>query len=84
MCFQKSLKITTSKISNLTNLVTRNHSDLQTILGASPSYHVSLASYNALQAGLTVVINTAKLTGIGANGSITFTNGILTAQTQAT
>lgn len=34
--------------------------------------------------GLTVVIVTAKLTAIGANGSMTFTNGILTAQTPAT
>ena len=34
--------------------------------------------------GLTVVINTAKLTGGGANGTMTFTNGILTAQVQAT
>jgi hypothetical protein len=35
-------------------------------------------------AGLTVVIVTAKLTGGGANGSMTFTNGVLTAQTPAT
>jgi hypothetical protein len=34
--------------------------------------------------GLSVVITTAKLTTSGANGSMTFTNGILTAQTQAT
>jgi hypothetical protein len=37
-----------------------------------------------LGGGLSVVINTAKLTTSGANGSMTFTNGILTAQTQAT
>ena len=35
-------------------------------------------------AGITAVIVTAKLTGGGANGSMTFTNGILTAQTPAT
>lgn len=35
-------------------------------------------------AGLTVVIATAKLTGGGANGSMTFTGGILTAQVAAT
>ncbi len=35
-------------------------------------------------AGLTVTITTAKLTGGGANGSMTFTNGVLTAQTPAT
>lgn len=34
--------------------------------------------------GQTVVITTAKLTPAGVNGSMTFTNGILTAQTQAT
>lgn len=37
-----------------------------------------------LNLGISVVITTAKLTGGGANGSMTFTNGILTAQTQAT
>jgi hypothetical protein len=37
-----------------------------------------------LGGGLSVTINTAKLTSLGANGSMTFTNGILTAQTQAT
>lgn len=35
-------------------------------------------------AGLSVTITTAKLTTGGANGSMTFTNGILTAQTPAT
>lgn len=35
-------------------------------------------------AGMSVTITTAKLTGTGANGSMTFTNGILTAQTPAT
>ena len=34
--------------------------------------------------GISVIITTAKLTGGGANGSMTFTNGILTAQTPAT
>ena len=34
--------------------------------------------------GLSVVITTAKLTTLGSNGSMTFTNGVLTAQTQAT
>lgn len=35
-------------------------------------------------AGITVTITTAKLTTLGSNGSMTFTSGILTAQTQAT
>lgn len=34
--------------------------------------------------GITTVIATAKLTGGGANGTMTFVNGILTAQLQAT
>ena len=34
--------------------------------------------------GLSVTITTAKLTGTGANGSMTFQNGILTASTPAT
>lgn len=34
--------------------------------------------------GLSVTITTAKLTPAGANGSMTFTNGILTSQTPAT
>jgi hypothetical protein len=34
--------------------------------------------------GITVVITTAKLTGGGVDGSMTFTNGILTAQVAAT
>jgi len=37
-----------------------------------------------LGSGLSVTITTAKLTSLGANGSMTFVNGILTAQTAAT
>ena len=37
-----------------------------------------------LGSGLSVTITTAKLTPAGANGSMTFVNGILTAQTAAT
>lgn len=33
--------------------------------------------------GLSVVITTAKLTSTGANGSMTYTNGLLTSQVQA-
>jgi len=40
--------------------------------------------YSAITGGLSVTITTAKLTTLGTNGSMTFTNGILTAQTQAT
>jgi len=37
-----------------------------------------------LGSGLTVTITTAALTALGTQGSMTFTNGILTAQTPAT
>ena len=37
-----------------------------------------------LGSGLSVTITTAKLKVTGTNGSMTFTNGILTSQTQAT
>lgn len=37
-----------------------------------------------LNAGFTGVITTAKLTATGTNGTMTFTNGILTAETPAT
>jgi hypothetical protein len=39
---------------------------------------------NPLSGGISVTITTAKLTALGADGSMTFTNGLLTAQTQAT
>lgn len=38
----------------------------------------------ATQSGLSVTITTAKLTGGGVNGSMTFTDGVLTSQTAAT
>lgn len=39
---------------------------------------------NLVSSGLSVTITTAALTALGSQGSMTFTNGILTAQTQAT
>ena len=42
------------------------------------------SSGNPLSGGISVTITTAKLTPAGADGSMTFTNGLLTAQTQAT
>ena len=45
---------------------------------------ISDAGTAASQSGLTVVITTAPVTGGGVAGSMTFTNGVLTAQTQAT
>jgi hypothetical protein len=40
--------------------------------------------YNVLKPGITVTVTTAKLTVGGANGSMTFVNGVLTKSTPAT
>jgi len=52
--------------------------------GTSPFTASTTIPYTDISGGLSVTITTAKLTTLGANGSMTFTNGILTAQTQAT
>ena len=44
----------------------------------------STIPYTNVTGGITRTITTAKLTTLGSNGSMTFTNGILTASTQAT
>jgi len=46
--------------------------------------NLGLGTMATQNVGITATITTAKLTAIGANGSMTFVNGILTAQTQAT
>ena len=45
---------------------------------------VSVSGTIVPTSGITRTITTAKLTTSGTNGSMTFTNGILTASTQAT
>lgn len=55
-----------------------NHTGTQTLAT------ISDAGTAASQSGLSVTITTAALTSGGAQGSMTFTNGVLTAQTQAT
>ena len=55
--------------------------------GASERYHLGQSdatNVGTIASGLNVTITTAKLTAGGANGSMTFTKGILTAQTPAT
>lgn len=69
--------------SNLNQIATRLHASLQSVNG-SGDYHVTSAQATSLNNGLSVTITTAKLTGVGANGSMTFTNGILTAHVDAT
>ena len=84
--------------SNLQSIETRQHNALQAIQGGQGGqyYHLTSAQYTNVLAlptfgtivtqnlGLTATITTAKLTTGGTNGSMTFTNGILTSQTQAT
>jgi hypothetical protein len=84
--------------SNLRDIITRQHNALQDIQGGvgSEYYHLSQAQWNSVVSlptfgtivtqnlGLTATITTAPVTPGGATGSMTFVNGILTAQTQAT
>ncbi len=68
--------------SKLTDIETRNHSDLQNIQGNT--FHITSSQASSLSSGLSVTITTAKLTTLGTDGSMTFTNGILTGQIAAT
>jgi hypothetical protein len=85
--------------SNLRDISIRQHNALQDMqggVGVTEMYHLSSAQYSNVSAlptfgtivtqnlGLSATIVTAKLTTAGTNGSMTFVNGILTAQTQAT
>jgi hypothetical protein len=58
------------------------------VLVGPPSGAAAVPTFRALVAGdlpgISVTITTAKLTPGGTNGSMTFTNGILTNQVQAT
>lgn len=70
-----------SDITSLSGLTTA----LSILQGGTGATTASGARTNlGLGSGLSVTITTAKLTVGGANGSMTFTNGILTAQTAAT
>lgn len=84
--------------SNITSIATREHNDLQSIQGGTTNeyYHLTSGQVNNLHthsnktildnipSGVTTTITTAKLTTLGTNGSMTFTNGVLTAHTDAT
>lgn len=77
--------------SNITSITTRAHNTLQGLqggnVGGTEYYHLDATQYAsliALPTGITATIVTAKLTALGVAGSMTFVNGILTAQTQAT
>jgi hypothetical protein len=63
-----------------------NHELLISLLGGATGehYHLTAAEHSAVASGITQVAVLAKITGLGANGSITFTNGIATAYTAPT
>lgn len=62
---------------------TANHEALQNLLGgdAAGHYHLTAAELAALQAGngVTGTLTIPPLTALGANGSLTFADGIITA-----
>lgn len=64
-----------STINGEISVIQGDVSDLETRVGAIEA---------KLAAGFTGTITTAQLTPIGSQGSMTFTNGLLTAQTPAT
>jgi mevalonate kinase len=66
--------------NQLSNLITT----LQQVTVAVNSINKTLSSITYLTTGISATIVTAKLTGGGTNGSMTFVNGVLTAQTPAT
>jgi len=77
--------------SNLTSIQTRAHNTLQGLqggnVGGTEYYHLDATQYaslTALPTGITATIVTAPVTLAGTAGSMTFVNGILTAQTPAT
>ena len=77
--------------SNITDIQTRAHNTLQGLqggnVGGTEYYHLDATAYAkvvALPTGISATITTAPVTPGGATGSMTFVNGLLTAQTQAT
>jgi hypothetical protein len=77
--------------SNITDIQTRAHNSLQGLqggnVGGTEYYHLDATAYAkvvALPTGISATITTAPVTLGGATGSMTFVNGLLTAQTQAT
>lgn len=66
--------------TDITGLATVAHTGAYSDLTGKPT----LGTMAAQNVGINATITTAKLTTVGTTGSMTFTNGILTSQTQAT
>lgn len=84
-----STTIPSGSISGLGTMATQNANAVAitggTISGvAITSSTIPYSNVTGTPTGVSATITTAKLTPGGANGSMTFTNGILTSQTQAT
>lgn len=72
--------------SNITSIVNRNHNDLTSKQGGTTNeyYHITSSQSSSLSSGLSVTVTLAKITGGGTNGSLTFTNGVLTSKVDPT
>lgn len=75
--------------SNLADLETRNHEDLNNLQGgiSGEYYHLTQAEHTkigTLLAGITGTVDLAKLTTSGTAGSLTVVNGIITGYTAPT
>jgi len=57
---------------------------LQSTTASGARTNLGLGTMATQNVGISATITTAKLTSLGSNGSMTFVNGILTAQSQAT
>ena len=84
-----STTIPSGSITGLGTMATQNANAVAitggTISGvAITSSTIPYSNVTGTPTGYTGTITTAKLTTLGTNGSMTFTNGILTSQTQAT
>lgn len=83
---------TTASTGKFTSLTATSTTTLGTLNGylkgtsgvVSASSTIPYSDITGTPTGLSVTITTAKLTALGSNGSMTFTNGLLTSQTQAT
>lgn len=72
-------------VAPLTNTPDRNNPIVEDGGVATEDFFIWLALISELlESGFSGTITTAKLTGAGANGSMTFEHGVLVSQVQAT